>query len=135
MDFLLKNSFFQSFSVYFIKIIHIYSLFQNITSFSFNLAFDLCALPFFLTINYVLCYSITSLTIDAMSISSIIYYMYWYQLPTKQQFIVQIIIHRAQEPFELKGLGVFVCSLETYLRVRRYSDQSSTRVLWFFSPV
>lgn len=30
---------------------------------------------------------------------------------------VELIIRRSQRPFELKGLGVFVCSLETYLRV------------------
>lgn len=67
--------------------------------------------------NYILCFVITMLTIDAMSVGDILYDMSWYDLPRYDQFIVQMIILRSQVPFELKGLGVFVCSLETYLNV------------------
>lgn len=45
------------------------------------------------------------------------YNLLWYHLAHPEQFIVQTIIRRSQDPFELKGLGVFVCSLETYLTV------------------
>lgn len=53
-----------------------------------------------------------------MSIGYLIYGLYWYQLPRGEQFIVQMIIQRTQKPFELKGLGVVACSLETYMTVK-----------------
>lgn len=40
-----------------------------------------------------------------------------YQLPHRQQFIVRMIILRSQQQFELKALGIVVCSLDTYLKV------------------
>lgn len=52
-----------------------------------------------------------------MSVGDIIYDLYWYLLPSNGQVIVQTIIQRSQVPFELKGMGVFVCSLETYITV------------------
>lgn len=96
----------------------IYWLFQEIAHFSVNVAFVLITLQFFSTVNYVLCFLITSLTIDAMTIGDILYDLNWYQLPRAEQYIVQIIIRRSQDSIEMKGLGVFVCSLETFLKVR-----------------
>lgn len=55
-----------------------------------------------------------------MSIGDRMFDLHWYQLRRSEQFIVQIMIQRAQRPFELKGLGVFVCSLETYLKVNEF---------------
>lgn len=55
-----------------------------------------------------------------MSVGDITYGLSWYQLPHDEQFIVQTIIQRSQKPFELKGLGVFVCSLDTYVKVTSY---------------
>lgn len=52
-----------------------------------------------------------------MSVGNIVYDLNWYQLPIKDQFIVHTIIRRSHDPVELKGLGVFVCSLETFLEV------------------
>lgn len=57
------------------------------------------------------------LTVYAMSVGDILYDLSWYDLPRYDQFIVQIVIRRSQDAVELKGLGVFVCSLETYLMV------------------
>ena len=55
--------------------------------------------------------------LDAISIDSIIYHSLWYEMPRVEQVYVELIMQRSQKPFEIKGLGVFVCSLETYLRV------------------
>lgn len=72
---------------------------------------------FFLVIDFLLCYFISSSTLDVMSIGDIIYDLLWYQLPRNEQFIIQVIIQRSQIPFRLKGLGIIVCSLEYYLKV------------------
>lgn len=66
---------------------------------------------------YILCYFITSITIAAGSIDGIIYNAPWYQLPRNEQLIVGMIMRRSRLACEIKGMGVFVCSLETYLRV------------------
>lgn len=92
-------------------------LFQNITTFSLNLATYICGFVFLLCLNYMLCFFITAATLNAMSIGDRIFDLHWYQLARSEQFIVHIMIQRSQEPFQLKGLGVFVCSLETYLMV------------------
>lgn len=57
-----------------------------------------------------------------MHIGDLTYGISWYQLPRDEQFVVQSIIQRSQKLFELKGLGVIVCSLETYLRVISLPD-------------
>lgn len=65
----------------------------------------------------MLSYFLTTSTINAMAIGYRIYDLHWYQLPRGEQFIVQMLLHRSQFPFEFKGLGIFVCSLETFLKV------------------
>lgn len=96
-------------------------IFQNVTHFSFNLIAFFTGLIFLCIMNYMLCYFITTLTSNVASISDRIYDLNWYQLPQNEQIVIQVIIRRAQIPFELKGLGVFVCSLETYLRVKKWA--------------
>lgn len=59
----------------------------------------------------------TTSTINAMLIGDRIYDLHWYQLSRNEQFIAQMPICRSQKPFQLRGLGVFPCSLETYMRV------------------
>lgn len=56
--------------------------------------------------------------VNAVLIGDTAYESYWYQMAHDDKVIVEMIIRRAQRPYEIKGLGVFVCSLETYLRVR-----------------
>lgn len=53
-----------------------------------------------------------------MSAADRIYDLPWYQLSPHQQFMMQVIIMRAQTPFEVRALGVFICSLEVYLKVQ-----------------
>lgn len=79
--------------------------------------FDINELIYILSINFILSYFITTLTTNGHLIGDIAYDSLWYQLPHDEQFIVQMIIRRAQTPFTLIGLGVFTCSLETFLRV------------------
>lgn len=54
---------------------------------------------------------------NVLSFGDRIYDLYWYELPLDERVFVQLMIQRAQKPFELKGLGIFVCSLETFLKV------------------
>lgn len=75
------------------------------------------ALSYVSILNYMLCYFVTTGTLHAVSIADRIYDLHWYQLPQNNQIYVKFMIKRAQRPFELKGLGVFVCSLETFLGV------------------
>lgn len=70
---------------------------------------------------YVVCNHITAITLNAEFIGDIAYNMPWYQLPRSEQMIIEMIIRRSQQPCEIKGLGLFVCSLETFLGVREVS--------------
>lgn len=54
---------------------------------------------------------------NELSIGDIAYDLSWYQMPRDNQYIVETILRRSQKPIELKGLGVFVCSLTTFLKV------------------
>lgn len=84
---------------------------------SFNLLTLVGGLAFQTIINYMLCYYATTLTINVVSIGDRIYDLQWYNLARNEQFIVHMLIRRSQKPFELKGLGVFVCALQTFLLV------------------
>lgn len=99
---------------FFHKIVH---FFQNINSFSLNLITYICEIGFFSMWNFMLSYFITTSMINAMLIGDAIYDLHWYQLSHSEQFIVQMLVQRSQTPFQLKGLGIFNCSLETYLKV------------------
>lgn len=92
------------------------------TSFTFNLLARIGGVVFLSMINYSLCYFVTTSAINAISISDRVYDLRWYQLSRTEQYFVQMIIQRAQKPFELKGLGVFVCSLQTFLKVNQIMD-------------
>lgn len=96
--------------------------FQNITTFSINLITFLGATIFASIVNYILCYFVTTSTINVSSIGDRIYELHWYRLSRDDQVIIRMIIRRAQKPFELKALGIFVCSLQTYLKVNRQSS-------------
>lgn len=61
--------------------------------------------------------------INAVTISDTAYESTWYQMQPVDQVIIEMIIRRGQRPYEIKGLGVFVCSLETYLRVSQAFDR------------
>lgn len=56
-----------------------------------------------------------------MFVGDRIYELHWYQMSREEQFLVLMVIQRSQMPFELKGLGLFVCSLENYLKVDEIS--------------
>lgn len=95
----------------------LYLLFQSIAAISFNILTFVGGLPFLTLIHYMLCFYVSTLTINGMLIGDHIYELQWYQLPRNEQFIVQTMIMRSQKSFELKGLGIFVCSLETFSAV------------------
>lgn len=52
-----------------------------------------------------------------MALCDVIYDLHWFQLSRGEQFVVQTIIQRSQQQFELRGLGILMCSLDTYLKV------------------
>lgn len=60
--------------------------------------------------------------INAVAISDTAYESQWYRMKAEEQQIIEFIIHRAQQPYEIKGLGVFPCTLETFIRVRHFTD-------------
>lgn len=89
----------------------------------FNNIDELC---YYAIDNYVLCYYITMIMINAVAVSDTAYESQWYRMTRADQVIVEMIIRRAQRPYEIKGLGVFVCSLETYIRVNQGEFQQSS---------
>lgn len=90
---------------------------QNIANLSLAAAVNVCEICFFAINIYVLCYYISLIMIIAVSIGDTAYESQWYRLTRDDQVIVEMIIRRAQRPYEIKGLGVFVCSLEAYVKV------------------
>lgn len=79
--------------------------------------FDINELLYLLVNNFVLCYFVNTLTQNAIEIGHIAYSAVWYQFPKHEQYFIKMISYRAQVPFEIKGLGVFACSLDTYVAV------------------
>lgn len=69
--------------------------------------------------------------IHAVSIGDIAYNSHWYAMSPGDKVIIEMIIRRSQRPFEIKGLGVLVCSLETFLRV---STKNNNKIffVWTF---
>lgn len=75
-------------------------------------------LEFHLAYNYALCYFVTTITTGGQMIGDIVFDLDWYQLPSAGQQFSRMVMHRSQKVIKIKGLGVFVCSLETFLKVR-----------------
>lgn len=65
----------------------------------------------------MLCFFITTVTTNAQTIGYIVYNSLWYRFDRHEKYRIRMIIHRAQQPFNILGLGVLVCSLETFLKV------------------
>lgn len=73
-------------------------------------------LTFLSILNFLLCYFVTAAKINAMVIGDEIFDLDWYKLPRDQQLFVLLILQRAQKPSDVRGLGFFTCSLETFLK-------------------
>lgn len=84
---------------------------------STEFVFLINGLFYFAAESYVSCYFITQITDDSSVVGEIVYDLHWYKLPTAKQWITQRIIHRAQEPFVFKGLGIIYYSLATFGKV------------------
>lgn len=59
---------------------------------------------------------LTTITCD---IGDIAYNAQWYYMKKSEQFMIQMMIIRAQKPFEMKGMGIFDCSLAAFSGVIR----------------
>lgn len=90
------------------------------TDFSVVLTFCIGELIYYTIENYVLCYFVSNIINDTESIGDIAYNSPWNQMPRTVRVCGEMIIRRSHRPFELKGMGVFVCSLETFLKVRQW---------------
>lgn len=86
--------------------------------FTLSVVINFAEICYYAIDNYLLCYYITMITVNAVAIGDTAYESQWYRMGRGEQVIVEMIIRRAQRPQEIKGMGVLVCSLETYLKVR-----------------
>lgn len=84
------------------------------------MVYNFSALSYVALETYVVCYFISSLNIEMATIGDIAYNSPWYRMSRNETIVVQMIIRRSQQSCELKGLDVFVCSLETFLKVNFY---------------
>lgn len=107
--------------------------FQNMSNYSLQLSLNVNEVIYLCFENYVVCYIISSLTINTASIGDIAYSSQWYQMPRTERICVQMIIRRSQRACEIKGLGVFVCSLGTYLTVMMIFSTTKKHILHDFS--
>lgn len=90
---------------------------QNATNGNLDVVTNFNEICYFVSDNSVLCYFISIIMANALQISDTAYESRWYLMTAEDQVIIEMVIRRAQRPFEIKGLGVLVCSLETLLRV------------------
>lgn len=67
--------------------------------------------------NFILCNYMYTITSDIRSTGDIAYSSPWYQMSRMERICVEMIIRRSQQLRELRGLGLFVCSLEVYFKV------------------
>lgn len=67
---------------------------------------------------YLLCYFISIISIDTGAIGMIAYDSPWHQMGHTEHRIIEMVLRRSQRPCDLKGLGVVICSLETYGKVQ-----------------
>lgn len=67
-----------------------------------------------------------------VSTGDVAYNLPWYQMHPYDRICVKMIIRRSQRPRELNGLGVFVCSLEVYLRVEAVEVNCSDEYHFLF---
>lgn len=63
------------------------------------------------------CYLSEGVTSKLRSIGDIFYESAWYQLPVKQQQMVQLPILQSEREFRLMGLGIIDCSLWVFVSV------------------
>lgn len=61
-----------------------------------------------------------TLTTSTCNIADIAYDAPWYYMQKNEKFMVQMMIIRAQKSFEVKGMGIFDCSLAAYSKVRAF---------------
>lgn len=85
-------------------------------------------LEFHLVYNYALCYFVTTIATNALMIGDIVYDLAWHQLPCAEQQFMRMVMHRSQKMIKIKGLGVFVCSLETFLKVRTHANHNTASI-------
>lgn len=86
---------------------------------AFNVTFllPLVAVIVVLITLFMYCKLSENITCDLYAIGDIFYESAWYRLTVKQQQMFVLPVQRAQSKFRLTGLGIFECSLETYLTV------------------
>lgn len=67
---------------------------------------------------FVLCYSAEQLTAQLNRIAESVYIdVNWFNLPIPQQKALKMIICRARLTFRLTGYDIFICSIESFLKV------------------
>lgn len=79
---------------------------------------------------YVYCYISEQVTERAFDIGDIVYGAPWYQMQSKYQKSMGLIIVRCQKKFRMTGFSLVECSLEKLLTVR-FFGQSSNNCLDF----
>lgn len=84
---------------------------------SFTLFLKLYVLVIYLTICYIYCRLSKNITEKSYEIGDVAYNSLWYEVLVKEQKMIILTICQSQRKFQLTGLGIVDCSLETFLRV------------------
>lgn len=67
---------------------------------------------------YILCFYAEKYTTQSFQMTHSVYSkLLWYNLPFHQQKIMILNLCRSQKPVRLDGLGIFIASMETFLKV------------------
>lgn len=66
---------------------------------------------------YFFCRYADNATHRSLKVTDIVYTSNWYQFPIEYQRFIQIWIQRSQKTYIFDGLGLFACSLPTFMAV------------------
>lgn len=83
-------------------------------------AFNLCCVLCSLTWPFLICYFATMATNCMASIGNNAYDLNWYNLPTKLQKFIILIILRFKQPPHFTGLNLIQCKLENFGKVIKF---------------
>lgn len=74
---------------------------------------------------FIYCFFGEGLTYDTLNILTIVHECPWYDMPTKQQRSLMLLIQRSQKIFRLKTFGGLECSRRLFFKVRNSRENCS----------
>lgn len=92
----------------------LFSLDQTLDEFNSTAEHSIVSIFCMLSLALIYFYYADRLTVDLLEIGDVFYNLLWYKLPAQEQKLLIFPIRRAQQEFRLKGIEIFICSLQYF---------------------